>query len=318
MQEKSIKIMLVIVIAVLLISNVSLSRRLSNLENELRNITHNVIFSQPHEFNSLHNMMWEVSQDVNTLRDQISQSTSLSFNETARIQSYDSQNATANVQISFYLREHNPADTVSLTATSASAQYNSVATFANGRFTANMWLPVRENYSIVFTTDGDTITTGHLMQFNLADRLCQRFVFWVNQGSSSYFGGRGNEPTRHSISIAPHLQNRTYGDDMLELALVFLHIESDGQRIRTFDLTEYLHTVGDVQELQHNWFEFEVGDEPGQINPGGYVLMHLIMYDNLRIRYEQTNVLHVPHYDGRPMREPYMHRQGFGVTVIAN
>jgi len=296
MQEKSIKILLVAIILVLVVSNFSLSRRLSNLETAINHNTHQTYFSLFTEINSLHNMMANISREVNAVADQIVESASLSFNETVRIQRYDRQDATADIAISFYLRQYNPADTVSVIVNGESGQHSAVATFTNGRFVATLSLPARENYSITFVTDGDTITTGQLMQFNLADKLCGRFIFWVNQDwARSLIDLNADwESEETTFTITPFLQNRTYGDAMLKLGSVSLHIESGGNRVRSLDLTDYLQTHGDIQELafRNSIINFTVGDGPRQINPEEYAIIRLVMYDNLGIRYEQIEALH--------------------------
>jgi len=113
---------------------------------------------------------------------------------------------------------------------------------------------------------------------------------------------------------------------MLKLGSVSLHIESGDNRIRSLDLTDYLQTRGDIQELvfRHSIIEFTVGDGLWQVNPGEYAIVRLIMYDNLGIRYEQVDVLHAL-YDvgGRsapsaPVRVPGGHGQEYGIIRITN
>jgi len=305
--EKSNKIttiLLIITIAVLLISNRSLTNRVRNLEHSINNLS----FSQTNERHAVNHSLWSLTNRVNEIGEQITQSTRLTFNETARIQAYHSATASANVQVSFSLKEHTPGDTITITAHGQGGQSHSApASLINGRFVSDITLPMRDNYTITFAAAADTIITGELMQFNLAEGLYGRFTFWTNQSSA----WSHNQPS--TITLHPHFINRTQGNPMLNVADITLLLEVDDIVVSSWHLTDYLIDTNDSQMLDFALGEFarmagdthsrilgiqgldiSIGTEPGQIAPGANAVTRLVVRDNLGIIYEQLDMLHIP------------------------
>ena len=112
-KPKRIKeILLAICIIALFISNARLSGQLSRLESAMNN---NALSDWNTASNTQH-AVWNLSSQIDTLNDQITQSGRLTFDETTHIKAYDSAAASATVEISFAMRQHTPGDTVTVTA----------------------------------------------------------------------------------------------------------------------------------------------------------------------------------------------------------
>ena len=290
--ESAIPTFLLIGIAVLIIMNITSHRRIRTLETQLNNM-HNNFHMQLGDVRHTSHMMWDISNRINELNEQVAQGTRLSFGEAVLIQDYHVATLSADVEVSFSLRTHTPGDVISVTARGQDGQlHNAVATpLGDGRFAASMNLPLEDSYVFTFTATGDTITTGELTRLNLADRLCGRFSFWLNQGHSS---GPNRATT---ISLHPHFINNTDGDQRLNIASIVLYIETEGGEVITsWDFTEYLlNTVHGQQVLDLWWgrdFRLEVG--AGDIRPDELAIARLVIYDNLGIRYEQIDQIFFP------------------------
>ncbi|MCL2285761.1 MAG: hypothetical protein FWC32_05280 [Firmicutes bacterium] len=288
--KRIIEILLLICIVALVISNGRLNNRLTSLENSINHIS----IMQMQEGNSIRHQIWDVSNRVDTVSEQILQSTRLSFDEIALIQGYDGTTASADVQVSFYLREHNLGDTVGVTARGRVGDIHStVASFTNGRFVADITLPVQDNFTLSFTSTGDTLTTGELMELNLADMLSHRFSYWLGQGSSS---GHGPGGSFNTIMLNPEFRNDTQGNESLNVRTLSISLEFDGTEIKNWDLTPYLRSGGNGQVLQiEYWGMFQIDvDNDENIRPGEVLTARLVIYDNLGIRYQQLDSVFVP------------------------
>ena len=300
-------IILIVGIIILVIMNRGLSSRLDNLHNAV----HSVNSMHWSESQSTRMTIWELNNRIDELSEMLIQSTRLSFNESIHIQGFDVQTASADVMISFFLREHTIGSAVSVTAACQNGQTHSyVADFSNGRFTANMILPVHGNYTLTFAQQGQVLTTGELMQLDLSDRLCGRFSFWVNTGQS--WGSVGPDV----YSLHPRFLNNTQGNDLLEVNHLTLYLEADNEVVRSWDLLPHLMYSGGYTQTFNpgagrEWFfheaagfrdiysipleldiSFAVGNEPDDVRPGAAVL-RLVIYDNLGIRYEQVDPINL-------------------------
>ena len=288
--RRVVEVLLLICIVALVISNGRLSNQLSRLEDSINHISR----LQMQEGNSIRHQIWDVSSRVDAVGEQMLQSARLSFDEIALIQRYDGATASAEVQVSFHLREHNLGDTVGVTARGRGGDTHSTeASFNNGRFTADITLPVQDNFTLSFTSTGDTLTTGELMELNLADMLSHRFSYWLGQGSSSGHGPGGNFNT---IMLNPDFRNDTQGNESLNVRALSLSLEFDGTEIKNWDLTPYLRSGGNGQVLQIEYwgsFQIDFGNDEN-IRPGETLTARLIIYDNLGIRYEQFDTVFVP------------------------
>ena len=289
--KKTIEIILLIGVIILVIANINLGSRLTNLENALNNLNHNLMFHN--DMNSVNNSLWELSHRIDEVSEQITQSTSLSFGEVVLIHEYNQSASSADVEISFYLREHNIEDTVHVTARGRDGRaYSAEADLLNGKFTAAMTIPVRDNYTFTFTSSGETLTTGKLKQFNLMDELRLRFSYFLWHSES--WGT--NQPT--TINFSPEFTNFSQGNEALEIRVLSLIIELEDIIIKTWDLMPYLENIGDTQGLQLDWDSFAVtlDNEPEDIDFDTVVTAKLVIYDNLGIRYEQTDLIFVSHF----------------------
>jgi len=248
------------------------------------------MFQATRDIQHSHSILANLQYDFNQLNQQIQQDARPSFGEAVLIQAYHPQTTTADVEVSFWLREHNPADTISVTARGQAGSHNAnaVAT-GGGHFTAQMSLPLQDNYTFTFTASGETATSGELMQLDLAGRLYNRFIFHVNHGTTS----GPNLPT--VVSLHPHFRNTTQGDPALDIASIVMYVETeDGDVITTWDLTNYLQSTHDGQMLNLHWeqeLSLTVGEEGGNIRPGTHMFTRLEIRDNLGILYRQIDVL---------------------------
>jgi len=236
--------------------------------------------------------IWNLSANLDTLNEQLFQSTRSTFNEAVRIQSFNTSTASADVEISFYLREHTPGNTIKVTARGQTATHTATATFTNGHFVATMTLPVQDNYTLTFATDGESVTTGELLQLNLASQLSGRFSYWLSHGQS--WGT--NQPVTYTFT--PYFSNQTNGNPSLKVNALHLTIEVDDTVIQTWDLMPHLQNSADGQTLAIDWdglAGITVGDEPGNIPPGTQFVARLVIYDNLGIRYEQIDGMFAPY-----------------------
>ena len=307
--EKSGKLiifLLFVVILVLFVSNIRLGRRISDLENSQWNVSHN----HRHEMQMIRSDIWQGFRDI---RQYLEYATSLTGDVDVSIQSINTGDLTADVYVSFFLREFTLGDVVSINARSTTNQqvFSAVTNKSEtGRFSANITLPLVDNFILNFVADGPTIRTGNLADVLLADELCDRFQFNLSQGSSVTSDFRGQD-RRTTIHVTPHLFNRTQGDESLEIVYLSLQLESlDGDIIRRWNLTRHLHREYPFQVMPDghwwNWQTFEIpvleqGTEVvagvhgrGYVMPGEIVIARLIIYDNLSIRYEQSEQIFVP------------------------
>jgi len=280
-------------VAVLLIINIHSNRRISRLEAEVRNLSHNTSMSISETW-GIQSNLWGINSRIDALGEQIAQGTRLSFDETVLIQAYHSATTSADVEVSFMLRIHTPGDTVSVTATGQDGQTHSAeaSVIGSGRFTATMNLPLQNNYTFTFTAVGDSITTGQLAQFDLADRLPGRFVYWLNHGHSV----RPNHSV--TVSLHPSFINNTDGNRLLNVTSLALFIETeDGDVITSWDLSDYLIDTAGGQVLDlplYREFTLSVGDGPGNIRNDEFTVSRLVIYDSIGIRYEQLDEIFFP------------------------
>jgi len=288
MQEKPKKIFMIpllIGIVILIFMNMSLSSRIADLE---RGISH----MQFNHFNEMRNIQWEISQGMDRVNEQITQLARISFDEMLNVLNYDRNALSADVEIAFNLKEFNVGDVVSVTARSTSGQtHEAIAELSEaGRFSAIMTLPVQDNFVLNFTARGDSVISGNLMDFNLANMLCDRFRFSLGFGMTSVGSNRTSGGEVTGVTLLPYLSNDTQGNSALEIRDITLLLISGGNVTEQWDLLPYLTTIGGIQSLdilEHDTFRFE----PVEIVYEGRAFMEgvlkLVMHDNLGIRYEQ-------------------------------
>jgi hypothetical protein len=275
MQEKPrkdyVKILLGAIIVIHVITNIRLNSRVSVLENGINTILNNQTIEMRH-------LQWAISSQLASLETQIHQMSRLSFDEAFTVRSYNNGTLHADVEIVFNLKEYGADDIISVTAAGQDGRTFTAAADPSdtGRFTAFMSLPVQDNFTLTFTAMGTTVTSGDLMEVNLADSLCERFKFALGFGSGP-----------DSISLTPHFTNAAFGNDMLAIRSISISALSDGNTVKEWDLLPYLRTADAFQFL--DGFEItEAADPAGN----GITAVRLVIYDNLGIRYEQME--HVP------------------------
>ena len=286
MQEKprktSTAVMLVAILA-LIIMNMSLSSRISNLEHGINNI-------QINQVNDMRNLQWSISSQMELIEARISQLSRVSFDETLTISGYNGDELTAYVEIGFNLKEFGIDDEVSISARGTDGQlFSTVANHSGiGRFTATMSLPVQDNFTLTFTAMGATVTSGNLMELNLADRLCDRFRFSFGVGASTTHATHGNRAST-VFTLSPHLINETEGNDLLAIRNVYIFALSNGNVVQEWDLLPYLQTDGISQFIEGSglweWDRFQLTES--EIEESDITAIRLVIYDNLGIRYEQ-------------------------------
>jgi len=287
-------------IAALLVINIHSSRRISRLEAEIFHIRSNQMNSF-HDIGHISSRLWGIESRIDGVNEQIVQAAKLSFDETVQIQAFHAPTASAEVEVSFLLREHNPTDIISVTARGQDGQLHSAeaSISSGGRFTADMTLPLQDNYVFTFTASSDTITTGELMQFNLANQLSGRFSYSLSHGTSTSTWGAGGSQRTTTVNLHPHFRNSTQGNPLLEVTTLALIVEREnGDIITSWDLTEYLLSLRDGQTLDMHWdnqLNLNVGDGVRDIRPDENAHVRLVMHDGLGIRYEQMDHIFFPH-----------------------
>jgi len=300
-RPKTIITLLMLGIAALLIVTLHTNRRVASLEAIMRQMDVHQHLTMGNTQN-INTTIWDLSGRVDALSEEIMQAARLSFNQQVLIQSYDREMATAEVLVSFYLREYTPGDVVSVIAAGQGGQvysaYANTGASTPGRFMATIALPVQDNYIFTFATYGDTVTTGELTQLNLADMLCGRFTFFTNQSQT-----RGpNQPT--TVTLWPEFRNDTQGNPALEVVSLMLLLEADGEVIRTWDIMPHWD---DLDGYGTGWFvdhmgvrvlrlstreeglSFTFGHGVGEVDPSATLMTRLVVYDNLGLRYEQVD-----------------------------
>jgi len=290
---KVISILLLIGIAVLFIGNLNLNNRIANLENAINHAQ----FNQAQE---MQNIRWEITHNLNTINEQITQGLRQSFDETIHIRGYNSLTVSADVEISFRLKEYALEDTVSVIARGANGHIveSKESFYEAGRFTATMTLPIQDHYSLSFTSSGLSIRSGALMKFSIADVLCDRFKYSLAFGQFS-----GTNPLERVATFTPFLSNDTQGNEALQINSISLMVESNGIEIGNWDLLPYLRSEGNIQvvdiiDKDREDFQLPIWADSGQndiehIIPDEFTFTRLVIYDNLGIRYEQLDQMHI-------------------------
>ncbi|MCL2121925.1 MAG: hypothetical protein FWH28_06710 [Clostridiales bacterium] len=240
---------------------------------------------------------------IDSLNEQVIQNARLSFDESILIQGYHAPGATADVELSFQLKEYSAGDTVTVTARGSSSQtYTAMAARSDtGRFSAGMTLPVEDNYRMTFSTEGGTtIRSAELMRFDLADRLTgyARFNYSLGYGHTS--GGNQSD----SLTLQPDFSNNMQGTDALRIMGMTLSMETNGGVVMTWDLLPYLQNADGSQLLQldennRTAFQVMVGSEAGQIELNKWIDAKITMYDSLGLRYERTDPVYA-YISGNP------------------
>jgi len=304
MQEKPKKIfaiLLFVSIFALIITNIGLSGRISNLEHSINNIQ----FNQAQE---VRNLQWDLSHRIDLINEQIEQMSRISFDETFNILRYNSVNLSADVEIGFNLKEFGIDDIVSVTARGMNGQIieSGASLSGAGRFTATMTLPVQDNFTLSFNAVGDSVTSGSLIDLHLANMLSDRFRFHSNGSISS-------SRDANSMWLSPHFATETQGNNALEVRDIALQLISDGDVVEYWDLLPYLRTIGNIQVIDEFTLDyFQINES--RLTVEGFNIVRLIIHDNLGIRYEQMEQLPFFHFGSAPTRAGFAWGGGVAFT----
>ena len=291
-------------VVVLVIINFSQNSRINNLEA--------VINNQFWQINNMERSIWNVSSMIASLNEQIEQMTEAarqSFGESFSIVSYNSETVSADVEITFNLKEFGQDDVITVYARGGQGTVLRQEAVHNGggNFTAFMNLPLADNFDVNFAASGLTVRTGNLLNVGLANMLADRFHFTFGIGTTSSFGR--SAPVVSYLTFLPHLVNQTNGDDAFKLNSVVFIFEVSGEVIYKLDFTSSLYLDGmfefasaQLHAITHlrthePIISFRIADDrqfqtiDGGLVTGDYVVARLIMYDNLGIRYEQAEAI---------------------------
>jgi len=294
MQEKPRNVstvIMLIAIVILIFMNINLRSRLTNLEHGINNI-------QMNQVNELRSLQWTISEQIDSIEAQITQLSRISFDETLNVLNYNGDTLSANVEIGFNLKEFGADDEVSVSARGIDGQvFTATANRSDaGRFTAAMSLPIQDNFVVTFTTRGTTVSSGNLMELNLADRLCDRFIFYLDIGISTTHATHGNRASS-VMTFAPYLVNAAEGNDLLAIRDVSIVALSNGRAVQEWDLLPYLQAddVSQFIKTSELWewdrFQFTESD----VEEDAITAIKLVVYDNLGIRYEQMEPMPLFH-----------------------
>ena len=238
MIEKNLRLFAVILslaLIALIIANVNIYNRIANLENT-------IVQTEFNHSQELQNMRFDISDSIN---EQIAQAMRASYDESTRVLSFDGQSASADIEISFRLKEYGAEDAVSVTASGSGGHIiNTVSQYELGLFKAQMTLPVEDNYSLNFNSRGLSIRSGELMNINIANMLCERFDYGLGIGFTGGSSARVNY-----MSFHPSIGNSTNGDDALKISSILFSVESGGVEVASWDLMPFLRTDGVFQRI---------------------------------------------------------------------
>ena len=279
---------------VLVVMNFSLHTRLTHMQHTLNHLQINQ-FHSPH----VHYLQDTLTRQLHELEAQIERIGRPSFGETWRILSYDPDTLSAQVELGFNLQQFGLDDTVSVTATGSTGDsFTAVATLhphEPGRFTAQLHLPLQDNFELSFSAMGSAVSTGHLLRLPLANQLAERFQFETISDFWNYH--EGQIVTERSLNITPLLHNDTQGDPLLEIRSASLVALSEQTVLQAWDLLPYLATRPHGQSTifeRRGWADFDhehtfqLRQEP---ETPVATAIKLVIYDNLGIRYEQLDIL---------------------------
>jgi len=112
MTKKIILSFVLIGVVLNIIINVNLNNRLKNLEPSLSNMS----AGYSHLYNEINSLRWDILNKIDAINEQAIHNAKLSFGESASIQRYDISSSTAEIVVSFYLKEYNVGEKVSIMA----------------------------------------------------------------------------------------------------------------------------------------------------------------------------------------------------------
>jgi len=287
-------------IIVLGIMNINLSNHINNIENYMQLINANM----SNVVNGMYPTNSDILDKVDSINHQIIENGKLCFNETTQINGYDTSTSSANVEVSFSLKQFSSEDEVYVTAVDTSGSSYEFKTLPSGmgRFTATMSLPLQENYTLSFTAKGVTNTSDSLPDLSLADTLCGRFKY--NLGTNQTYSSNQSQTMR----LTPQFSNDNQGNSELKVNEISLTVESASKIIGSWDLSSYLKDDGITQVLysdSQQQIQSGSGSAPTELRPdlnlpalhnviefampaaGAEVRLSIV--DNLGIHYEETD-----------------------------
>jgi len=254
----------------------------------------------------LYSMQQDLSNRLDSVSNQITENGKMSYEEKTSIKGYNISALSANVDVTFGLKQLGSDDKVYVTALDQTGRTYDFATETSGMgmFTAAMTLPVQNDYTLSFTAKGTAVTSGELLELPLQDNLCARFSYSFGTGFSS-----GDSQSQPTYSISPTFSNDTQGNSALKVKELSLSVVSAGKTVGSWDLLPYLQDQGNIQTTQADnriTTQIAAGVRPAAPDPA-YGLQNLIEFalpdgnatstlsitDNLGIHYEQSDPIYV-------------------------
>jgi len=220
--KNTVNILIFLCVVALIIININLYTRLNSLEKWVVNQISEVNVQRVNEMNLIRS---DFMNRVDTINEKIEQNSKISFNESALIHRYNPSTTSADVEISFYLKEFDIHDEVTVTAKGQSDEtFRVTANRSDSEiFSAYMTLPVWENYILNFATGVDIKRTGELMKISFSDKLAghERFSYHFSHS----YGTSGSNALPIVVTFQPNLINYMRGNEALAIKDIYLIFE---------------------------------------------------------------------------------------------
>ena len=310
--SKAVIVLLVLVIIGLIVTNIRQHMRFNFIEQRVNDMVH----MQMSEWHNIRSATWH---ELGQIRRELEEATRLAGDVHVAALSLCGYELTAEVNVSFFLREFEPGDVVWVKAQSDETLKSVAAVLSeNGRFGAYLTLPIASHHSLSFVTEGATIRSGALAEVYLAEDLAGRFFVSFGGGVSLREGWQDVWLKR----VWPLFTNVTEGNEGLLLRDAFLYLESlEGEVIRSWNLGPFIQYEADFLQLMNphdlihqTYFSVPIVEQGragtasqngrGYLRAGEDVAARLVMYDRLGIRYEISSYIQIPPTRGGPLPPP--------------
>lgn len=281
----------VIVAAVLIVQNIMLLNRINILEKNLSNVKSSLSMS----IDNLDYKFYYYYQ-------QMLQNERLSYDETVNIGNYV-ENGTVEAEILFSLKEYQPDADVSVYVNNSKSGivHTTAKNIGNGKFSAMFSLSVQGDYSFSFESNGNTVTTGILIEYySFENELLSRFKTEIGCESENI----ASNSNYIKLGFYPYIINCYDGRDVLKIKNASLRAVSDGKELWIKDLTQYIVDDGTIQSVVFGTSADQmIKMAAGEIPPSetdnspfyteiqmGKLELILTIEDNLGINYSRNEV----------------------------
>lgn len=294
--KKMTPTLLFVGIVVLGIMNLNLNSRISNLERSIQFANNSLI----PDIRGLYSMQQDISNKIDSMNAQVALNAKLSFDEAILVKSYHEATSSAEVDVSFSLKQFGEKDVVNVIARGMSGKtFDAIAVRSgSGRLATTMTLPVQDNYILSFTANGEANISGELTKLNLAEELRERFKYSFGTGQTS-----SSDERQIIISLYPEFSNNTQGNNALKVKELFVVVESGNTLVGTWDLLPHLQNESNIQIVNDYRTRLQIasGDisaSGGNATPQNIIefimpdegaTTRLVIVDNMGVRYEQTD-----------------------------